>query len=650
MRNRLFILSILLAAAVLRLHRLTALGLEHDEVANWLIDRSILDQGNYAVYYTAAYGHEAGFHYLQAAFVALVGDHALALRLPAAFAGLLLVAVSYALARRMFSKDTALISAGLLAILFWPVFYSRLGLRAITLPLLSGLSAYFWWRAWRLGTGTRRLESKNHPVALSPHHLFTLSGLFAGLSLHTYMAGRAVPLFYGLFITYLAIFHWPDLKRRWHGILLFTVVMTAVSAPLFLYLQTNPGAEFRITEIDAPLRALQEGNIRPVLENSLKVLGMFGFRGDPLWRQNIAGLPVFEPIIATLFYLSLTVNLWRLQDSRYAFLLLWLLTSAIPSIVTINAPSTIRIINSLPILTLFPAQVIHISGQLSTVFPKLSTETPKIGGKLILTILLLYYIGGTVKNTFTVWPQNDEVQFVWQAALTDTAAYLDTSSDLTPTAIGGWSPATMDPPTMALSMRRDDLSLRYFGSDSMTAPINTLILPKESDAVRIIRPNIREFAPDLEAQLILWGAKVERRATFTLYTLHFPPPLQPQYPDSANFEDQLLFLGYDAPSPNHLITYWQVVASPTGSRRFFLHLLDANGNIISQHDSLDAPAMHWKPGDILVQHHALEPDTAVPVRFRLGVYNPDTCTHGPCQNLLADDGAPFLLLPVNRSP
>ena len=87
MRRRVVILAILLATAVLRLHNLTALGLEHDEVANWLIDRSILDENNYAVYYPAAYGHEAGFHYLQAGSVALIGDNALALRLPAALSG-----------------------------------------------------------------------------------------------------------------------------------------------------------------------------------------------------------------------------------------------------------------------------------------------------------------------------------------------------------------------------------------------------------------------------------------------------------------------------------------------------------------------------------------------------------------------------------
>ncbi len=79
--------------------------------------------------------------------------------------------------------------------------------------------------------------------------------------------------------------------------------MAVIAAPLVIFLQTNPGAEFRITEIDAPLRALLAGDLRPVLENSLKIAGMFGFSGDPLWRQNVAGRPVFGPLLglAVLF-------------------------------------------------------------------------------------------------------------------------------------------------------------------------------------------------------------------------------------------------------------------------------------------------------------------------------------------------------------
>jgi len=188
---------VLLIAAFLRLYGLnngSPPGLEHDEVAHWLINQEILD-GNHSIYFSGAYGHEAGYHYLQSAFMVLLGDNALALRLPSAFLGLLVVAVSFALARRLFGLKAAVLSSSLLAVLFWPVFYSRLGLRAISLPLLSGLSAYFWWKGWGYRSADdrltdeqkKRLEAKSSSQSESSKRVlwyFALAGLLAGLLLH----------------------------------------------------------------------------------------------------------------------------------------------------------------------------------------------------------------------------------------------------------------------------------------------------------------------------------------------------------------------------------------------------------------------------------------------------------------------------------
>ena len=649
-----WIVLVLLTAAALRLYGLNNLsppGLAHDEVAHWLINRSIL-AGNHAVYFTEAYGHEAGFHYIQTAFTVLLGDHALALRLPAAFAGLLGVAVSYTLARRLFGANVALVAAALLAVLFWPIFYSRLGLRAISLPLLSGLSAYFWWQAWNEGHVT-------HPLAHSPTRplAFLLAGLFAGLSLHIYMAGRAVPIFFGLFVGYLALFHRPALKQRWRGVLLFWLVLAAVAAPLAIYLLANPGAEFRIGEVDAPLRALQVGNVRPVLSNSLRIVGAFGFAGDPLWRQNVAGMPIFDPITAALFYLGIILCLWRFRDKRHAFLLLWLATAAIPSIVTIDAPSTIRMINALPILTIFPALLIHSWRELSTVFSNLPTGVSNFCLAFVL-ILFLYHSGRTANAVFRVWPQNEEVRFVWQAALTKAAAYLDASPQDGPVAMAGWSPDTMDPPTMALTLRHDGLPLSYFNPQEQA-----LLLPATGpgETLRIIRPTILELDPTWEAQLATWGAAPTHYGDFILYTLPAPPTIQPQVPANVTFGEELRFLGYDIASschpvtsdaqhrpPCHLLTYWQAIHTPDSPRRLFIHSLDENGNLIAEayaFDTADPQSLwfpHWQPGDLILQLHSLPAENIA--QIRLGWFNPYTCQVGPCQNLSTKTGETYVLI------
>ena len=601
-------------------------GLEHDEVAHWLINRDIL-AGNHSIYFAEAYGHEALYHYIQAGFGGLVGDHALGLRLPSAYLGVLLVAVSYALGRQMFSHRIGLWAAAFLAVLFWPVFFSRLALRAISLPVLSGLAAWLWWRGmWprRAGTG-----------AGSRSLWLGTAGILAGLSLHTYMAGRAVPIIFAVYTVYLFLFHRRTFIRSRAAIIAFWITLVLVALPLVAFLVANPTAEIRIGEVDAPLRALFAGDLRPVLANTFKIAGMFGLEGDPLWRQNISGRPVFNPLTALLFYAGVGLSIWRWRDTRHAFLLCWLLGSAIPSIVTIDAPSSIRIINLLPVLTLFPVLFIHTFANLSTIREKFSTElvTGLVNG--LLTIGLVVAAWTTLTGLWRVWPANDEVRFVWQAALTDAAGYLDSRSETAPVAIGGWTPETMDPPTMELSLKRDDLSIRYFD------PSQSLILPAGAgyDSVRVIRPAILPFPPSLSDVIAPWE---EDLGEFVVYNVpaaaHSP---RPQHASDDIFGEQLRFLGYDqtgcfAEEPCEVVTYWQVIQPPGRPLRFFLHANSDGGEIVAQDDRLGAPTEHWQPGDIVVQLLSLPESAAA---LRLGVYDPEQESR-----LLTEDGQGFIVL------
>ena len=669
---RLILVLILLVAAVLRLYGLDNVsppGLEHDEVAHWLINRDIL-AGNHALYFTDAYGHEAGFHYIQTLFMLFLGDNAFALRLPSAFAGLLLVAVSFTLARRLFGLRVALMSAALLAVLFWPVFYSRLALRAISLPLLSGLSAYFWWKGWAVGrkafaaespVGIQRngdaesFHSSSGSIISSPLLWFTIAGLFAGLSLYTYMASRVVLIFYLLFTTYLLLFHRHALQERWRGVLLFFLTFGVIAAPLTIYLLGHPGAEARIDEVNAPLLALAAGNLRPVATNTAKFLAMFGFSGDPLWRQNVASLPVFDPLLALFFYIGVLISLWRWREPRHLFIILWLFTAAIPSILTIDAPSSIRIINALPILTLFPViglEVIHYFRSLSTVFTRLSPKISVFATLIALIILLGLNISRTTTAVFKIWPANEEVQFVWQQALTEAAGYLDSSDQNGPVAIGGWTPKTMDPPTISLTLQREDLSLRYFD------PRQSLIIPaiQPGEPSRIVHPAILQIEPALGDLLAEWSSSSHTLGTFEYYEVQESPAIRPNFPEETSFGGEVTFLGYDVlppavsdsaaedipdeRAPLRLVTYWRVDAPSGKPRMFFLHAVNENDRILAQDDALGAPAVHWQAGDTLLQKHTLVmPAEEGPLILRLGLYNPETG-----RRLLTNNGAEFVLI------
>ena len=677
--RRFALVAILLVATALRVIGVdnfpsplgaTPPGLEHDEVAHWLINRDIL-AGEHAIYFIEAYGHEALYHYAQALFGAAVGDHALALRLPSVYLGVLLVAVGYALGRRLFGARVGLLSAAFLAVLFWPVFYSRLALRAMALPAISGLSAIAWWRGFSEGQGESGPDSSpahSPPVPWSTKWLL-VGGLLAGLSLHTYMAGRAVPIFYALYCGYLALFHRPAFRANWRGIALFWLALAAVALPLVAFLLLNPGAEARIGEVDAPLRALLAGDPRPVLANAAQIAAGFGLRGDPLWRQGIAGRPVFDPVLALLFYAGVALCLWRWREPRHAFVLLWLAASVIPSLVTVDAPSTIRMINALPVLMLFPllavsaatrwgksrygrsvkrnaARLIHFGPQLSTLWTRLSTDLVTTLAGWALVLLLLYHSWATVDGLWRVWPASDEVQFVWQAALTEAGAHLDAAADTGPVAVGGWTPDTMDPPTMELTLRRDDLALGFFN------PTESLLLPDPGGgAARLMRPAILPLAPEFEALTGEWDvlpADAAPGRQFALYRYETMPPLQPNVAADVVFGGEVQFLGY-APGPTcadpaaacTLVTYWRVL-TPTGKpRRFFLHVVDADGAVLAQDDRLGAPAEYWRAGDVVVQLLTLPRTDG---ELRLGIYDPNDG-----QRLLTEARREYLVVSIQLS-
>ncbi|MFT5194557.1 MAG: hypothetical protein ACI9EW_000516 [Cellvibrionaceae bacterium] len=669
-KYRITLTIILLTAALMRIVGFVTQsppGPEHDEVANWLIAKAILG-GQHGVYFTEAYGHEAGFHYWQTLFVGLVGDNLLALRAPAALMGILSVAVTYALNKRLFGRDFALLVTAIVAVLFMPVFFSRLALRAISLPVMAGLSAYFFW------------DWLSNPVSKEARRYLLTAALFAGLSSYTYMAARALPIFFVGFFVYLAIFHRPLFKSSWRDLLLFTAVYLIISLPLILFLQNLPTGESRIAEIDAPLRAMLIGDFRPVLQNGVTLFSSFGLRGDPLWRQGVAFQPIFEPLLALLFYVGLLISLWRIGDIRYGFILAWLGASVIPSLVTADAPSTIRMILMLPVMATFPIVVIeqaftffsfsqpgaesmenkgviHSYPQLSTGNNQLSTRKLNFPLILVLTaVILMCYGARSGQAIFGTWANNAEVRFVWQEAFTRIGRHIDQSPEIEHVSIAGWSPETLDDPTMELVVKRDDINRRHFGT---VGEIQTLIFPQSPHA--IYRPNDLPLHPSL-AEFLKDGHSIVVTDQFTVATSDTAALSEQsgildiigadQLFSNNRSKNELTFIGYKFVdsfdfAQIQLISFWEVGNFPTPAdpnTKLFLHLVDNNGNLLAQHDGLDAPHRFWQKGDKIVQVHLLE-RSEEGAELRIGVY----VGAPPWARFTNSTGSDFVSIPLNPS-
>ncbi|HET7375596.1 MAG TPA: glycosyltransferase family 39 protein, partial [Anaerolineae bacterium] len=144
----LLIIVILLIAAAFRLIALNDVppGLHHDEVIIGQEAKDILS-GHLSIYFVGGYGQEPLYHYLTAGLFAFIGANAFVLRLGSAFTALIGLAITYRFTRKLFSPTVAIGTLAWMSISLWPIFFSRVGLRGITLPVLTTMTAYFLWRA-----------------------------------------------------------------------------------------------------------------------------------------------------------------------------------------------------------------------------------------------------------------------------------------------------------------------------------------------------------------------------------------------------------------------------------------------------------------------------------------------------------------------
>src|SRR5512136_1009999 len=175
MKRWLPILLILLLAALLRFIALPGVppGLQHDEVFHGHDAVTVL-LGYRPLYFTSNAGNEPLFIYLMSLTIGLFGHTEWGIRLAAVICGLLTLLFTYLWIRRAYGHRTALIASALLAVGFWPLFLSRVGLRAASVPMMAALAA------WLLFEALQRQQRR----------WFVLAGIALGASLYTYPAAR----------------------------------------------------------------------------------------------------------------------------------------------------------------------------------------------------------------------------------------------------------------------------------------------------------------------------------------------------------------------------------------------------------------------------------------------------------------------------
>ncbi len=114
-------------------------------------------------------------------------------------------------------------------------------------------------------------------------------------------------------------------------------------------------------------------------------------------------------------------------------------------------------------------------------------------------------------------------------------------------------------------------------------------------------------------------------------------------PAQAALEDVALLIGYDAAPARgqqalDVTLYWLALRDVAQNYKAFVHLVDANGNVISQHDGDPgggySPTTRWRQGEVVPDRHRLSLPAALPagaMRLKAGLYQFE-----PLRNLRVD--------------
>jgi len=643
------VLAIILLAAALRFPALGQAppGLYQDEAWNGLDALQVL-QGARPLYFAANNGREPLFIYLVALAVGALGPSPAAIRLVAAVLGTLTIPATYALGRTWFNRRVGWLAAAILAITFWHVHLSRIGFRAVALPLIAAAALAAGWRGFLPSPepgSSPVLGGEGPGVRAADRRWLILGGALYGLSFYTYLAARFTPLALAGFGLYLVWRQAGNIRLR--ALVWFIAAALAVMAPLAVYAVQHPEIVFaRANEVLITHPEINKGDLWGTLgRHLLAVLGMFTFRGDTIWRHNLAGRPVFDPLLALAFAAGVILCLARFRrQPTAAFTLIWTGVMLLPTLLAEDAPHFLRAVGVLPVAVLFPAL------GLDAAWAWLGRHSPAWVGAVLAALVLSASLGLTVQDYFGDYVHNPVTGYYFQSAAAALAA------EVNRTIGAGWDGQALhvpahSPPTQG----RVVLARRFWES---FASIRYLV-PETPNLV--IADSPAQVPPGVPLRLFLWPYEPTRAylealprgirlsaqwgplargdlepQPYALYVVYSATPARPETDPLARFEHGIALLSAQVSRTTsasgqpalRVDLSWSTTQPIPEDYTVFVHV-ENNGQVVAQHDGPPGagalPTSWWRPGDAIEDTHLIVLEVPDPTgQIIVGLYHPVT--------------------------
>jgi 4-amino-4-deoxy-L-arabinose transferase-like glycosyltransferase len=628
-KNRILILGLLLLGTALRLCMFGQIppGLYHDEAQHGLDALHVLD-GNLKLFFEANNGREPLFVYAVTAAVAVLGRTPWAIRIPAVFAGVLTLAAVYDLGRLLVSRRMGRWALAVLTVTLWHVHLSRVGYRAVLLPLFNALF---------LAQAVRALRSHTR------RHWAT-AGLWYGLSWYTYSAVRMTPLALAGIVLYGLIKDNTTLTRHGKGALIFCLVGLIVLMPLGIYTAMHPDIVLsRAGQVSVFSEEINQGRPwRTLGLHSLRTAGMFFIRGDRIWRHNLAYRPVWGPALGLAFILGGIIYLRRFRERPGAALvIIWTLVTAIPTVLAEDAPHFLRASGMLPVVALIPARGLS---WLETKIAQLRDDGIARYGRQILPILLLLIGTVSTVHAYFVRYAKAELAYHWfEAGPVQVAGAINRLTQQ------GWDGKRMlHNPTAARTILIDQKLWESWTAIPFLVPksnvqfvANTPQEPIDPGAGFIVWPYRdwkAEVMPRLPHPAYLYSPEGplaqgdKDPEPYTIANIIVADPLPPLPPPVATFEGGITLhaaLVQASDDEARVQLWWRATEALPGNYTIFVHYL-RDDTKIAQHDSApvqgDIPTPLWQPGDVVLDIHPMPDVNPKPAhdRLRIGLYDPAT--------------------------
>ena len=594
----------MLLGATLRFYRLAALppGDSYDP-AFYGIDALHILQGAWPIYLDNNFGREVLFSYLVAGLYAFLGAGTFGIHLAAAFVGMATIPATYLAGKRLFApantitaRYTPLLASWLMALSYWHLNWSRFGVRAVLVPLFAALVVASLWRCQQKpGIGS-----------------CAKAGFWLGLSFYTYQAALALPLLVLVWLVYLYFRGKRPFSPKHAAVILITALL--VFAPLGYYAWQHPGLYgFRTSQVLVTKTATStREQVTAVLQQAQQAIRMFTSEGHPDPLVSLPKRPSLNLILSIFFVLGVGTAVYRIRQSPYLFLLLWLVIMLLPAIFAGQGSAAKRGIGTLPAVMLLTS-----CGLLLPLHILSHRSRRRLAAGWVGVISLVLLITGiiTYRDYFLIWAQNPDLPVLFQEHEVKVGQFIGQLPRSETVMLSPFDPAH---PSIQLHSQLHPNIRPYNG-------YFCLLYPQQLPATYVIAPGRGEDSLDTLNKTFPQGtitaALPHPNRPYPYYIAYrvpagATPQLAPARPSDINWNNEIRLFGFDLdktevmPGDELAITlYYQALSGTIPNYTAYVHLLgepmpETDNLIWAQRDSEPChgwtKTVLWREGDMLV--------------------------------------------------